>query len=59
MIGATDRTGLEQVGVAGHGAHHPVVSGALPADTARNRRVEIVAYPLKYALVKRRLEGAC
>ncbi len=48
MIGVTDRTGLEQVGVAGHGAHHPVVSGALPADTARNRRVEIVAYPENY-----------
>ena len=48
MTDVADRTGLKQVFVVGHGAHHPVVSGALPADTARNRRVEIVAYPENY-----------
>ncbi len=38
-----------QLFVIGHGANHPVVSNATPTGKARNRRVELVVYPERFA----------
>ena len=38
-----------QTFVIGHGANHPIVSGASDAGRARNRRIEFVVYPERMA----------
>jgi flagellar motor protein MotB len=39
----------QQLFVIGHGANHPIVSGATDAGKARNRRIEFVVYPERMA----------